>query len=192
MYNTGPARAWNFLQRNPDFIEDRLRWAEPAQAEHAPFPLRQQTEGDLEAASWGLLAWADPQDEAGTASPFWAAAPTLEAMPAAGAPALVDLLDDPEVRLSGLRFSNGAVIVKIEKGEASIQFRIADGAAFDPAGGVEIPRLRPSLDLLEEMREVTRLWPIGRAAAKKDAAGRISRTIFSWLSTAVSPARAIA
>lgn len=170
MSNTEAARAWKYLRRNPAYIEDSGRAAEPAPAEPAPFPLRRQTECDLEAASWGLLAWEDPLDEAGPASPFWMEAPTLEALPVPGGPTLAELLDVPEVGLSGLRLVSGAVIVKVERGEASVQIRIADGGAFDPGGGVDLLRLRACHDLPERLRRVSELWPIGGAESKKDAA----------------------
>ena len=35
------------------------------------FPVREQTRGDLDAARFDLLAWADPRAEDGPASPFW-------------------------------------------------------------------------------------------------------------------------
>lgn len=191
MDNTGPTSAWNFLQRNSGYIEDLRKHAEPAPAEPAPFPLRQQTEGDLKAAWWGLLAWEDPS-EGGPTSPFWVEAPMLEAVPVPEAPPLAALLDEPHVKLWGLRLVGGAVIVKVEKGDASVQVLIGDGAPFDPAGGVELLRLSPARDLQKNLRRVARLWPVGGAASKKDASGVLLRKNFSWLSTDVSPARAIA
>ena len=88
-----------------------------------------------------------------------------------GAPALAELLGVPDVRLSGLRLKSGPMIVKVEQGEASVQIRIADGAAFDPGGGVDLLRLPPSHDLQERLQRVAELWPIGRAKTKKEAAG---------------------
>ena len=113
MSNTESARAWKFLRRNPGYIEARGTTEKSARAELAPFPLRRQTEGDVETASWGLLAWEDTQDQAGPALPFWTEAPTLEARLSTGVPALAELLGVPDVRLSGLRLRSGAVIVKV-------------------------------------------------------------------------------
>ena len=51
----------------------RKAWAVnggPARFEPAAFPLRVQTEVDLLAAGWSLLAWEDPWDGAWR-SPFW-------------------------------------------------------------------------------------------------------------------------
>ena len=169
MSNTEAARAWKYLRRNPAYIEALRSTAQPAPEEPAPFPLRAQTAADLEAAAWGLLAWEDPHDEAGPASPFWSDTPMLEAAPAPRAPALAEMLGAPGVRLSGLRLEGGAAIVKVEDGEGSVQIRIADGAGFDPAGGIDI-RLPTVLDLRVELRRTAELWPIGGAETKKDAA----------------------
>lgn len=40
MSNTEVSRAWEYLRRNPDYIEAQLSTAEPAPEEPAPFPLR--------------------------------------------------------------------------------------------------------------------------------------------------------
>ena len=78
MTNTGGPRAWQYLKRNPDYVESWRQSAIPAPDEPAPFPLRVQSEADRKAAAWGMLAWEDPTTEDGPASPFWADAPTLE------------------------------------------------------------------------------------------------------------------
>ena len=174
MNNTEASRAWEYLRRNPDYIEERRSMAQPAPEEPAPFPLRAQTAADREAAKWGLLAWEDPHDEAGPASPFWSDAPMLEAVPSPQAPALAELLSVPRIGLSALRLGDGAAIVKVEDGEGSVQIRIADGAGFDPAGGIDL-RLPTVLDLRVQLRRAAELWPVAGAETKKDAA-RGSRT----------------
>ena len=121
MGNTGGARAWQLLRRNPDYIEAWRKAPAAAANEPALFPLRAQTEADREAAGWGLLVWEDPLAEDGPASPFWAEAPTLKAMPAPESPALSELLESPEARLSGLRIAGGAVILKVEQGDRALQ-----------------------------------------------------------------------
>ena len=175
MSNTEASRAWEYLRRNPAYIEARRTAAQPAPEEPAPFPLRVQTATDREAAAWGLLAWEDPDDEAGPASPFWADAPMLEAVPSPQAPALAEMLTEPEVRLSGLRLEDGAAVLKVEHGEGSVQIRIADGAAFDPSGGIAL-RLPLALDLQVRLRRAAELWPIAGAEIKKEDAARGFRT----------------
>ena len=135
----------------------------------APFPLRAQAAADLKAAAWGLLAWEDPDGGAGPASPFWSDAPMLEMVPAPEGAVLAELVGVPGVGLSGLRLADGAAIVKVEDGEGSVQIRIADGAGFDPAGGVDL-RLPTLLDLRMRLRRAAELWPIAAAETKKDAA----------------------
>ena len=175
MNNSEAPRAWEYLRRNPGYIEARRTAAELAPVEPAPFPLRAQTAADREAAAWGLLAWEDPEGESGPASPFWSDAPMLEAVPSPEAPALAELLTEPGVRLSGLRLEDGPAIVKVEHGGGSVQIRIADGAAFDPAGGIEL-RLPTALDLRLRLSRAAALWPIGAAGTKKEDAARESRT----------------
>ena len=165
-----PGRAWLFLKRNPAYIEDRERaGAVSAPREPAPFPIRSRTEADVKAASWGLLAWEDPFDEAGPVSPFWADAPMLEAAPEPAAPPLTDLLEAPGLRLWGLRLEDGALILKAERGDAAVQMRIADGQAFDPAGGIVL-RLPLTLDLRQHLSRVADLWSVAGVDIEKAAA----------------------
>lgn len=98
----------------------------------------------------------------------------LEAVPSPEAPALAELLKEPGVRLSGLRLEGGAVVLKVERGEGSVQIRIADGAGFDPGGGIAL-RLPMALDLQLRLRRMAELWPIAVVETKKDA-DRGSRT----------------
>ena len=165
MSSTEGTRAWEYLRRNPDYVEAWRTAAEPAPEEPAPFPLRAQTAADREAAAWGLLAWEDPDEGTGAASPFWADASMLEAVLSPEAPALAELLKEPEVRLSGLHLAGGAAIVRVECGEGAVQIRIADGAGFDPAGGIDI-RLPTVPDLRARLRRTGELWPIGGADTK--------------------------
>ena len=57
MAEGGGGPAWLFLRRNDLYAEARLPFAGGAPSFlDAPFPLRRQTEADLEAGLWGLLA----------------------------------------------------------------------------------------------------------------------------------------
>lgn len=175
MSGTGGTRSWKYLRRNPAYIEAWRTTAQPAREEPAPFPLRARTAADREAAAWGVLAWENPDDETGPASPFWADAPMLAAVPSPEAPALAAVLKEPEVRLSGLRLEGGAAILKVERGEGSVQIRVEDGAGFDPAGGIAL-RLPMGLDLQVRLRRTAELWPIAGAETKKEDADHGSRT----------------
>ena len=171
MSNSGGVRAWQFLRRNPAYIEAWRKTEKTAPVEAAPFPLRVQTGADLEAAAWGLLAWEDPVIEDGPSSPFWSEALMLEAVPAGEVPALSALAKASECRLGGLRLRDGSVVLKVEQGERALQMRIADGDAFDPTGGIEL-RLPVGLDLKVRLRRLADLWPIGSLATKSGAAQR--------------------
>ena len=63
---------WQTLRSNPEYRADwRAHRSAAVQLEPAPFPLRIQSEADLVAARWGLLAWEDPRVR-NRSSPFWA------------------------------------------------------------------------------------------------------------------------
>ena len=75
----GAVSAWRILKQHPCYREAWLAVADCTSGPAGePIPIRRQTEADLEAASWGLLAWEDPFADGGSASPFWADAPMVE------------------------------------------------------------------------------------------------------------------
>ena len=134
----GAVSAWRILKCHPCYREawqavaDRI-----ACPEGAPIPIRRQTEADLEAAPWGLLAWQDPFAEGGPASPFWADAPMAEGMPGRReTPSFAALVRSRGGAVSGLLLLDGALILKVERQGAAGQVRIEDGAAFDVNGGL--------------------------------------------------------
>ena len=188
MSNTGGTRAWEFLRRNPGYIEAESG-APVAAVEPAPFPMRVQTAADLEAAPWGLLAWEDPLADGGPASPFWRDAPMPGAAPAPGARPVAEVLDAPGWRLSGLRLADGGTVLKVEHGGAAVQLMIGDG--FDPAGGIALRLPAEQLDLRTPLLEAAALWPIVAAAPKKAGAAPPTPSS-SRYSTPGSPAVACA
>ncbi|MDE0406738.1 MAG: hypothetical protein OXN81_02670 [Alphaproteobacteria bacterium] len=132
---TGAVSAWRFLRRHPDYIGTWRKTAECRPCtEGTAFPMREQTEADLEAAGWGLLAWEDPAAEA-DASPFWADAPALDAEALPGA-AAAGVLGTGGARLTGLRLRDGALILRVGRDDEAVQLRLADGDSFDPSCGV--------------------------------------------------------
>ena len=134
----GAVSAWRFLKLDPRYIVDWWKAAAGSpRATGEPFPIREQTEADLDAAAWGLLAWKDPLTEDGAASPFWTDAPMTEGLPGrTGMPSFASLVRKEGGRLEGLRLLDGALILKVERGRAARQVRIEDGDAFDPEGGL--------------------------------------------------------
>ena len=169
----------------------------PAPPETAPFPLRTQSRADRDAAAWGLLAWDDPRGGDEAPSPFWTDAPTIEgetvAANAARAPALLPLLRKAGARLSGLCMPGGVLILNIENDDGAMHVRIADGGAFDPAGGLVL-RLPFGLDLPVNVAHARDLWAVAGARTKKAAAAAAAWITASCCSpsTAHSPARPIA
>ena len=177
MSETGAARAWQFLKRNPDYLAKWRNTADAAPAiTAAPFPLRAQTPADLKAAAWGVLAWENPLAANGPVSPFWAEAPMLEAeaVPPDAAlpvPPLMALLRQCGARMSGLRlWPGGALILKIERDDAAMQIRLAGGGAFDADAGIVL-RLPFGLGLPERLTRARDLWAIAASGSKKAAAG---------------------
>ena len=153
--------AWRILKRHPGYIADWWREAAgvpPPAGE--PFPIRTQSEADLGAASWGLLAWEDPLSGDGPASPFWADLPMLEGVAGRkGTPPFAELVRSEGASPSGLRLTDGALVLRVERGHAAGQVWIEDGAAFDPAGGLALYlpydlALRTQLARVEDLTSV--------------------------------------
>ncbi len=134
----GAVIAWRILRCDPDFCNEWLDAVERTGCpEGQPIPIRDQTEADLEAAPWGLLAWQDPFTDEGPASPFWADAPMAEGKQAGGGmPPFAELVRSQKGSISGLLLLDGALILKVERKGAAGQVRIEDGASFDPAGSL--------------------------------------------------------
>ena len=131
-----PGRAWQRLRENPDYVADWNAHAGPTVREAPPHVFRRQTEADLKAARWNLLAWEDPHNPQ-WAGLFWADAPTVEARAAEPGPrgghCWPRLLRRAEARYSGLRLLDGMLVLKVSRGRETGQIRVTDGAAFDPA-----------------------------------------------------------
>ena len=135
--NTGGGRAWQFLCCNAAYRTAwRRRHPQPGLPEQAPFQVRMQTAADLAASRWGLLAWADPDEEDGPISPFWLEAPMLQIAISPDATPLVPGMTALGAPLSGLRLVNGDLVLKIGRGRATTQLRIPAGSGLGPADGV--------------------------------------------------------
>ena len=134
----GAVSAWRILKRHPCYREAWLGAADRiARSEGVPVPIRTQTEADLEAAPWGLLAWEDPFADEGQVSPFWADAPMPEGMQGRReTTSFSALVRSQGGGVSGLLLRDGAMILKVERNGMAGQVRIEDGAAFDPAGSL--------------------------------------------------------
>ena len=135
--NTGGGRAWQFLCCNAAYRAAwRRRHPQPGLPKQAPFQVRLQTAADLAASRWGLLAWADPDEEDDPISPFWLKAPMLQIAISPDATPLVPGMTALAAPLSGLRLVDGDLVLKIERGRATTQLRIPAGSGLGPADGV--------------------------------------------------------
>ena len=135
--NTGGGRAWQFLCCNAGCrAARRRRHPQPGLPKQAPFQVRLQTAADLAASRWGLLAWADPDEEDDPISPFWLKAPMLQIAISPDATPLVPGMTALAAPLSGLRLVDGDLVLKIERGRATTQLRIPAGSGLGPADGV--------------------------------------------------------
>ena len=129
----GPERAWRRLRQSPDYVADWHASAGPTVREAPPHAFRRQTEADLTAARWNLLAWEDPRHPQ-WAELFRADVAMVEARVAEpGAHAWRRLLRSAGATFSGLRLLDGALVLKVWRGRETGQIRVLDGAAFDPA-----------------------------------------------------------
>ena len=136
-------KAWKRLRENPDYVSDWRASAGPTAREAPPYAFRRQTEADLGAARWGLLAWEDPR------YPQWAEVFRADvAMPetrtvACARPVWRRLILSAGATYTGLRLLDGALVLKVWHGRETGQVRVIDGAAFDPAtSGLEVATRR--------------------------------------------------
>ena len=134
-----PDQAWKRLRESPDYVSDWDASAGLTAREAPPRAFRRQTEADLKAARWGLLAWEDPHHPQ-AAELFWADPVMVEARVARSARhAWRTLVLDSGASYAGLRLLDGALVLKVWCGRETGQVRIIDGAAFNPAtSGLEV------------------------------------------------------
>ena len=114
----------------------------PTVREAPPYVFRRQTEVDLKAARWNLLAWEDPRHPQ-WASFFQADVAMVEARVAEPGPyarhSWRRLVHRAEATFAGLRLLDGTLVLKVSRGRETGQIEVIDGAAFDPAlSGLEV------------------------------------------------------
>ena len=157
----GGAEVWPFLRCKRDYREGWRAHARAPEYEDAPFPVRIQSEADLEAVrSWRMLAWEDPFDEDGPVSPFWADAPMLYGEGSARATPLAAFLAEAGARLGGLRLLDGNLVLKAEKGGAAVQVLTEGDGPLLAGGGVRLYhdwglRLPVNIDRLGDLWRVS-------------------------------------
>ncbi len=184
-------QAWEFLRRNPQY---RSEWGRlPTRSKHASedpgFPVRRQTQADLRAGRWGLLAYRDPGDASRRGAPFWSKGPALEAVISEdGDTPLLPLLRESGARVSGLRLLDGGLLLQIERNELWVRLRFRDGGLPDESDCIEL-RLPFSLPLAILPSRAQDLWTLAGAENPTRAEAATRRTSRSFLSrsTARSP-----
>ena len=130
----GGDRDGDSLRSNPDCRADwREHGAAASFMESLGFPLRTQSEADLKAARWGLLAWEDPRTR-NRFSPFWVDDKIVRAVvvkPEESAPAVAVMARETGTSFTGLRLRDGSLVLKAKLGRLMEQLRIIDGDSFD-------------------------------------------------------------
>ena len=137
-----PERGWRRLMDSPDYVADWRAHAGPTVREAPPYVFRRQTEADMKAARWNLLAWEDPRN------PQWAEffgtdVAMVDARVAKPGPygrhSWRRLVRRAGATFSGLRLLDGTVVLRVSRGGEIGQLKVRDGAAFDPAlSGLEV------------------------------------------------------
>ena len=165
-------RAWLYLRRVEDYEAAwRAHDGVPAVLEPGPFPIRIQSPADLKADRFNLLAWADPHDAAGPASPFWAQPAMVEGVIEPEAPALVPYLAAEGGAAEGLRLTDGRLVIKIEYAGAMVQVRIRGPCPFPEDGGIKIQH-EFGLKMPHTMGRMLDFWNAAGLPAPRSGRGR--------------------
>ncbi len=165
--------AWEALKRVEDYERAWKRYGAggPAHAlEPGPFPIRIQTEADLEAGRFELLAWEDPWRADGPASGFWRQDAMLEGLLEPGAEPLAAMVGD-EGSIEGLRLLGGDLVLKVEHDGAAVQIRMRDVARFPEDGGIFI-KYPFGLGLQQSVRRILDFWSVAARPAPRNGRGR--------------------
>ena len=166
--------AWAVLRQVGENGEAWRRYATAAGAlaapEPGPFPIRVQTEADLEADRFEMLAWEDPLRADGPASAFWQQEGMPEGLLEPGARTLVELVGD-DGSVEGLRLLGGDLLLKIEYGGAAVQIRLGNVGRFPDDGGISI--LHPfGLRVPLSVRRLLDFWSVAGRPAPRNGKGR--------------------
>ena len=162
------------LRQVDDYVDAWDRHAaavgEPA-LEPGLFRIRVQSESDLEAARFELLAWEDPRDADGSVSPFWRQEGMVEGLVETGAPPLVKVVSGGGA-VEGLRLLGGDLVLKVEYFGEAVQVRVRDAPRFPDGGALAVKHLF-GLEMPVSMQRVLDFWSVaGRKGPRKGRAWR--------------------
>ena len=166
--------AWMVLRHVGQYGEAWRRHAAgagvSAALEPGPFRIRIQTEADLEADRFEMLAWENPLKGGGPASPFWRQHGMPEGLLEPGARPLVALVGD-DGSVEGLRLLGGDMVLKIEYGGAAVQILLSGVGRFPQDGGIAIKHtfgLRVPLSV----QRLLDFWSVVGRPAPRNGKGR--------------------
>ena len=133
----------------------------------------------MEAARFELLAWEDPWDAHGPASPFWRQDGMVEGMLEPGAAPLAEAIGDGG-SVEGLRLLTGGLVLKVECNGAAVQVLLGDAGRFPDDGGI-VTRHAFGLRMPQSMRRLHDFWSVaGRAAPRRGREAGTAGRSFSW------------
>ena len=165
------ALAWRVLRQVADYVDAWNRHAAAAgelALEPGPFRIRVQTEADLEAARFELLAWEDPF---GPGPSFWRQEWMPEARLDPDAPPMAAIPDEGGT-VDGLRLLCGDLVVRVGCGAASVQVRVRDAPDFPCDGGLSVMH-DFGLQMPRTIRRMNDFWSAaGRSGPRS---GRVRR-----------------
>ena len=166
--------AWMVLRQVGEYGQAWRRHAASAGVsaapEPGPFPIRIQTEADLAADRFEMLAWEDPRNADGPASSFWRQRGMPEGVLEPGAEPLVGLVGD-RGSVEGLRLLDGDLVLKIEYGDAAVQVRLRNVERFPDDGGISIKHTF-GLRIPLSVRRLLDFWSVAGRPAPRNGRGR--------------------
>ncbi len=166
--------AWMVLRQVGEYGKAWRRHAAAAGVsvapEPGPFRIRVQTEADLEAERFEMLAWEDPWRADGPTSAFWRQDGMPEGVLEPGAEPLVWLVGD-RGSVEGLRLLDGDLVLKVEFGGAAVQIRLGNVARFPDSGGISIKHTF-GLKMPLSVRRLLDFWSVVGLPAPSNGKGR--------------------
>ena len=166
--------AWEVLRQVGEYRDAWLMHAAAAGVtavpEPGPFRIRVQTEADLEAERFEMLAWEDPLRADGRDSAFWRQDGMPEGLLEPGARPLLGMLGD-RGSVEGLRLLGGDLVLKIEYSGAALQVRLANVARFPDDGGISV-RHPFGLRVPLSVRRLLDFWSVAGRPAPRNGKGR--------------------
>lgn len=177
-YNsTAPSQiAWAYLRRNREYQKDAHNFAAGIQVgpEQEMFPCVQQTQSDVSAKKWGLLAYADPGEHR---IPFWhpdkskitVVAEARNAGEKTSTPPFIPMVRKAKAEVRGLLLSDGRLCLNVVLEDSLMQLMFPSGTTFEDDTPVTLI-LPFGLDLPVQAEKAKVLWSLLNEKVKKSPA----------------------